>query len=151
MNIKKGLTLVAILSCSCAMHAQQESKQIDVSNICIDVNYMIPLRYPSRTVNDFSLSLKGDTVISQLPYMGQAHYATYGDTDGLNFKQPITDKTIKLGKKGRTTIKFSCKNSSSTYDFSIEVYPDGAAYINLIPSHADRISYKGEWSSSITE
>lgn len=147
MNIRKGLILISIFCFSCIIHAQQESKQIDFSNICIDVTYMVPQRYPSKMVNDFSLSLKGDTVISQLPYMGQAHHATYGDTDGLNFKQPITDKRIKQGKKGLTTIKFSCKNSTSTYDFSIEVYPDGAAYINLIPSHADRISYKGEWSN----
>ena len=107
----------------------------------------MPQRYPTRAVNDYSLCLKGDTVISQLPYMGQAYHATYGNTNGLNFKLPITKKEVKPGKKGRTIIQFTCNNSTATYDFKIEIYPDRAAYINLTPSHAEGISYKGEWNT----
>lgn len=126
---------------------QRDTMKIDTENICIDVNYMMPQRYPTRAVNDYSLCLKGDTVISQLPYMGQAYHATYGNTDGLNFKLPITKKEVKPGKKGRTIIQFTCNNSTATYDFKIEIYPDRAAYINLTPSHAESISYKGEWNT----
>lgn len=124
---------------------QRDTMKIDAENICIDVNYMMPQRYPTRAVTDFSLCLKGDTVISHLPYMGQAHRPTFGNTDGLRFKLPIKDKTTKPGKKGKTIIRFSCTNSNATYDFKIETYPDGGGYISLTPSHADRISYKGEW------
>jgi hypothetical protein len=123
----------------------QDTLKADPTDICIDVNYMMPQRYPTRAVTDFSLCLKGDTVISHLPYMGQAHRPTFGNTDGLRFKLPIKDKSTKPGKKGKTIIRFSCTNSNATYDFKIETYPDGGAYISLTPSHADRISYKGEW------
>lgn len=125
--------------------ARQDTLKADPENICIDVNYMMPQRYPTRAVTDFSLCLKGDSVISHLPYMGQAYRPTYGSTDGLNFKLPVTDKSVKAGKKGKTIIRFTCKNSNATYDFSLELYPDGGAYINLSPSYADRIGYKGEW------
>lgn len=137
-------TLLALCMSSMAI-AQQDTRKIDPEDISIDVNYMMPQRYPTRAVTDFSLSLKGDTVISHLPYMGQAYRSTYGNTEGLNFKLPITEKRIKTDKKGKTTIRFTCENSAATYDFKIEVYPDGAAYINLSPSYADRIGYKGEW------
>ena len=126
---------------------QRDTMKIDAENICIDVNYMMPQRYPTRAVTDFSLCLKGDTVISHLPYMGQAHRPTLGNTDGLRFKLPIKDKTTKPGKKGKTIIRFSYTNSSATYDFKIEAYPDGGAYISLTPSLADRISYNGEWQT----
>lgn len=141
-------TIAAILialGMPCIAKGQQDTIKIDTENICIDVNYMMPQRYPTRAVTDFSLCLKGDTVISHLPYMGQAYRSTYGNTDGLNFKLPITEKRVKPGKKGKTIILFTCKESAATYDFKIEVYPDGAAYINLSPSYADRIGYKGEW------
>lgn len=125
--------------------AQEDLQNYDPNNICIDVNYMMPQRYPTRAVTDFSLCLKGDTVISHLPYMGEAHRPTIGDTERLNFKIPVTDKSIKVGKKNKTIITFTCKNGSATYDFKIEVYPEGGAYITLIPSYADQISFKGEW------
>lgn len=136
--------LFAIIMPSMAT-AQQDTLKADPNNICIDVNYMMPQRYPTRAVSDFSLCLKGDTVISHLPYMGEAHRPTYGNTDGLNFKLPVTDKSVKAGKKGKTIIRFTCNNSTATYDFKIEIYPEGGAYINLIPSYADQISFKGEW------
>ena len=136
--------IFAIIMPSMAM-AQQDTLKADLENICIEVNYMMPQRYSTRAVTDFSLCLKGDTVISHLPYMGQAYRPTYGNTDGLNFKLPVADKSVKPGKKGKTVIRFTCKNSTTTYDFRIEVYPDGGAYINLSPSYADRIGYKGEW------
>jgi hypothetical protein len=137
--------LLLFLCTPLAATAQQDTPKVDPENICIDVNYMMPQRYPTRAVTDFSLCLKGDTVISHLPYMGQAHRPTFGNTDGLRFKLPIKDKSTKTGKKGKTIIRFSCTNSNATYDFKIETYPDGGAYISLTPSHADRISYKGEW------
>lgn len=125
--------------------ARQDTLKADPENIRIEVNYMMPQRYHTRAVTDFSLCLKGDTVISHLPYMGQAYRPTYGSTDGLNFQLPVTDKSVKPGKKGKTIIRFTCNNSTATYDFSLELYPDGGAYINLSPSYADRIGYKGEW------
>ena len=41
---------------------------------------------------------------------------------------------------------FTCNNSTATYEFKIEVYPEGGAYIYLSPSYADRIGYKGVYS-----
>lgn len=139
------ISALLLLLASCNAFAQEDLRNFDPNNICIDVNYMMPQRYPTRAVSDFSLCLKGDTVISHLPYMGEAYRPTIGDTERLNFKIPVTDKTIKAGKKDKTIITFTCKNGSATYDFKIEIYPEGGAYINLIPSYADQISYKGEW------
>jgi hypothetical protein len=34
---------------------QRDTMKIDTENICIDVNYMMPQRYPTRAVTDFSL------------------------------------------------------------------------------------------------
>lgn len=139
----KKLSLI-LLACLC-LQSPASAQDTIPNDLCIDVNLMMPQRYPSKPVTDFSLCLKGDTVVSRLPYLGQAHRPTYSNADGLNFKLPISEKSVKAGKKNRTIIKFTCKNSTSTYDFMLEIYPDGGAYIKLTPSHSDQISYKGEW------
>ncbi len=123
----------------------QDTLNINVDSLCIDIRYMMPQRYGTKAVTDFSLCVKGDSVISHLPYMGRAYHPVFGNTDGMNFSLPITSKSVKKGKKGRVLIKFSCKSNTVTYDFSIETYREGGAYVHVIPSNADAIGYSGEW------
>lgn len=125
--------------------APQDAKAINTDSLHIDVSYMIPQRYGARAVTNYSLCLRGDTVMSHLPYMGRAYQATFGHTDGLTFTCPIAKKTIRTGRKGKTIISFSCRNNATRYDFRIEAYPGGSAYIRLTPGNADAIDYRGDW------
>lgn len=145
MNAIRNLFAALALAALPSVCQAQDAQDINTDSLCIDINYMMPRRYSAKAVTNFSLCLKGDTVVSQLPYMGRAYQPTFGNTDGLNFVQPVTGKSVKKGKKGKTIIQFSCRNKANKYDFRIEVYPGGSAYINLIPSNAEAIGYRGEW------
>lgn len=145
MNIIRNLYMALSLMTLPAVCQAQDTLDINTDSICMDILYMMPLRYSTKAVTDFSLCIKGDTVISRLPYMGRAHQPTFGNTDNLNFSMPATKKSINKGKKGKTVIKLSCKNNAINYDFKIEVYPEGSAYVHLVPSNADAIGYRGEW------
>lgn len=145
MNIIRNLYIALSLTALPSVCQAKDTLRINTDSMCIDIRYMMPLRYSPKAVTDFSLCIKGDTVISRLPYMGRAYQPTVGNTDNLNFSIPATRKSIKKGKKGKTVIKFSCKNNNISYDFKIEVYPEGSAYVYLVPSNADSIGYKGEW------
>lgn len=145
MNIIHPIIMSLALAAPLAPCRAQDTISVNTDSLCIDIRYMMPQRHGAKAVNDFSLCLKGDTVISGLPYMGRAYQPTYGHTDGLNFTLPISGKSVRKGKKGKTIIKFSCKNAPVLYDFTIEAYPEGTAYIRLNPSNADPIGYKGEW------
>jgi len=124
----------------------QDILKVDPQNFRVDVDYMLPRRWSGRSVTyGYSLELKNDSVICHLPYLGVAQQADF-DTDGLNFEKPITNYSIKKGKKNRLIIEFSCRKSFVDYRFSVTLFPNGDANIYLIPSNADNISYEGELS-----
>ena len=142
-------TTFALLT-SISSLAQSDTLQVNTSNFCIDVFTMIPQRFSSRSVNDYSLCLKGDSVWCNLPYMGRAYSTSYSEQDSpLSFNLPISNKKVqqKSGKKPKTTISFTCHKATITYTFKIELLPKGSAYINIIPSNADGISYKGDYTT----
>ena len=142
-------TTFALLTSTSSL-AQSDTLQVNTSNFCIDVFTMIPQRFSSRSVNDYSLCLKGDSVWCNLPYMGRAYSTSYSEQDSpLSFNLPISNKEVqqKSGKKPKTTISFTCHKATITYTFKIELLPKGSAYINIIPSNADGISYKGDYTT----
>lgn len=54
----------------------------------IDVQMMYPQQGPARNVSgDYSLEVRGDTLISSLPYFGRAYLVPYGGGKGLNFRK----------------------------------------------------------------
>ncbi len=145
MNIIRNLSIASILLLLPVRCLSQDTLGINTDSLCIDIRYMMPQRYSGRAVTDFSLCLKNDTVISYLPYIGRVYQPTFGDTDGMNFSQPIINKSIKKSKKDKLIINFSCKNNTVNYDFTLEVYPEGSAYVYVILSNADPIDYRGDW------
>jgi len=145
MNILHNLYATLVLTTLSPACQAQDTADINTDSLCIDISYMMPQRYSAKAVTNFSLCLRGDTLVSYLPYMGRAYQPTFGNTNGLDFTGPVSDKSVTKGRKGKTTIKFHCKNNAVSYDFKIEVYPKGGAYIHLIPSNADAISYRGTW------
>lgn len=148
--MKNLLFTTFVLLTSTSSLAQSDTLQVNTSNFCIDVFTMIPQRFSSRSVNDYSLCLKGDSVWCNLPYMGRAYSTSYSEQDSpLSFNLPISNKEVqqKSGKKPKTTISFTCHKATITYTFKIELLPKGSAYINIIPSNADGISYKGDYTT----
>ena len=111
----------------------------------IDVTSMTTLRYGSRTVTpDFYLELRGDTLQSYLPYLGQAHQAPMvSPSQGLNFKAPITKYEERKPKAHLSQIEIDVKTQEDTYHYRIELYDTGQAYIQVRSQHRDPISFDG--------
>ncbi len=146
MNIIRRFLFIVLCLILPDLCQAQDTLSVNTDSLCIDIRYMMPQRYNTKVVTDFSLCFKGDTVMSYLPYMGRVYQPVWGDTGGMNFSLPITDKSVKKGKKGKVTIKFSCRDNTTGYDFSIDVYPEGSAEVYVIPSNADPIGYRGDWN-----
>lgn len=96
-----------------------------------------------QLTSDYSISIYGDTVVSQLPFYGRAYTVPYGGGDGLMFKAPISGYTSSRGKDGATNITFKTKTAEDSYDFSIRVYDNGKAYVSVQPQQRSHISYQG--------
>lgn len=118
-----------------------------INNKCytIDVNRMIPMSGPTKALSSsYSLAIKGDSVISYLPYMGEAYSIPYGGGKGLNFEAPITDYSLKFDKKGTAKIKFKARTSEDNFSFYVQIFNNGSTSINITPQNRQSISFYGE-------
>ncbi len=109
----------------------------------IDITSMNTLRYGSRSVtSDFYLELRGDTLRSYLPYLGDAHMPTMSPSIGLNFEEPVL--TYKESKpKKFTQIDIDVRTREDSYHYVIEMYDNGQAYIRVRSMNRDPISFDG--------
>ena len=145
------LAVLAITGCA-AMRLTPEQKarqkQIVEENIAgqhytIDINQMIPMRGPARMVNDFSLSVEGNRLISYLPYFGRAYNVPYGGGKGLNFTAPIASYKEYMRKNGLRHIEIGLSNEEDTYLYTIEVFDNGSSSVEVRARQRERISYSG--------
>lgn len=114
----------------------------------IDVNSMSTLRYGSRMTSfGFFLELKGDSVNSNLPYMGQVYRASMLSTpQGLNFEAPIQGYVSSKPKAHMYRIAFLTKSEEDIYQYIIELYDSGKADIRVNGQYRDPITFDGELS-----
>ena len=142
--ILAGIT-VALSSCKTTDEATGSEAAIIPNDFRIEVQFMHPLRWSSRSVEyGYSIEVRNDSIECHLPYMGVAWQADF-DNDGLNFRSPITSFRTAPGKKGRTEISFTCNKRLTEYIFHITAYPGGKAIIHLLPSNSEQIEYDGVW------
>jgi len=112
----------------------------------IDIQTMTPRRGGSRQVSyGFSLEVKGDTLVSYLPYFGRAYSVPYAGTGkGLNFTERIREYAVERARKGQTLIRLRVQNEEDNYLFTLRVYDSGEAEIDLQPRERESIRYSGE-------
>lgn len=93
---------------------------------------------------DFNIRVKGDSVVSYLPYFGRAYNVPYGGGKTLNFSGVTQDYKITQPKRDKMHMEFSVKNEEDMYKFYIDVFDNGKASINVMPQQRERISFNGE-------
>lgn len=116
----------------------------------VDISSMNTMRYGSRTVtSDFFLELRGDTLQSYLPYLGNAYTSTLASTVGLNFEEPVLSyKESKPTSNKFTQIDIDVRTREDSYRYAIEIYDNGQAYIRVQSVNRDPISYDGTIDTS---
>ena len=148
------LAAAALLLCGCASlrmtpeekarAAAQVQENLDNRQFTIDVTEMHPLRGPSRQVTGFSLKIDGDKIFSNLPYFGAAYNVPYGGGKGLNFNAEISDYIDTTPKADRRQIMLATYNGEDTYVYTITVFTNGRASIDVRSRNRDPMSYMGE-------
>lgn len=120
-------------------------KRIVSENYKISVNTASPMRGRSIPLTSlYSLEIRNDSVFSYLPYYGRAYSIPYGGGNGLIFQAPLKEYTMDWDKKGNARIKFSARNPEDQYQFSVKVFDNGSAGIDVIMQNRQSISFLGE-------
>lgn len=158
MKTNKSILMLsmALLTVASPLPAQnkkekQEEKKEEVNRRITSANYKVDVRtaFPmsGRSVplsSRYSIEIRNDSVISNLPYFGRAYNIPYGGGNGLNFKEALKDYTMKRDRKGNILVTFGARNSEDMYDFRLKVYPNGATGIDVNMQNRQSISFQGE-------
>ena len=92
----------------------------------------------------YALQLKGDTLISYLPYFGRAYNAPINSSDaGFDFTSTQFTYSVSAGKKESYIVTIKTKDKTYNADFSLTVYDDGTAYLRANSSDKQPCSYRG--------
>lgn len=125
--------------------SQQVQTMIDNKQYTINITRMNPMSGPSKQLtSSYSLTIKGDTVVSHLPYFGQAYTVPYGGGVGLTFEAPITVYTLSYDRKGQATISFQTRSEDDVYRFNLQIFDNGSSSVQVTPNNRQAISYYGE-------
>ena len=152
-----GLIVGAVMvGCSTLTAAEREAQKaekaawvakcLDSKHFVIDVNMMNTQRMGSKMLtSDWSLEVRGDTLISYLPYVGVTYEAPYGEVKGLNFTAPV--KAYEDGvffAKGILTIRFRVDSGEDVIDYTLSVTEAGYADIDIVSRAREGISFSGQ-------
>lgn len=127
-----------------ARERQQVATNINDRHFTIAVDYMQPLRGPmKRLTSPYALSLRGDTLISYLPYFGRAYHVPYGGGKGLNFTAQITGYQALRGKSGSYLLSIKARNEEDEFVYDIEVFTNGSTSITVNARERETIRFTG--------
>jgi len=125
--------------------AQIIKERIDHRKYTINVDRMLPMSGQSRQLtSNYSLTIKSDTVLSHLPYFGQAYSVPYGGGKGLIFEAPITVYTLSYDRKGMANISFQTRSEDDVYRFNVQIFNNGSSTIQITPNNRQSISFYGD-------
>ena len=125
--------------------AQYVINSITDSHFVIQVDRITPRRGMGHALSyGYSLVVKGDTIISHLPYFGQAYSLPLNGGAGLNFEAKIDDiQAVRNNKKSFNRIEITTHNSEDTFLYIVEVFDNGKAHIEVRSRRRETISFDG--------
>ena len=95
---------------------------------------------------DFSygVTIKGDTIISNLPYVGKTHNLSYSNDEGLNFVGAITEYRLDRPKKDANRVQIVAGSGNNLYLYHFLVYDDGSVNLTVSSRNKETIGFDGE-------
>ena len=92
----------------------------------------------------YSLQVKGDSLISSLPYFGRAYTAPINPSDaGYDFVSTNFDYKATEKKKGSYQISIHTKDKMNATDFLLTVYNNGSANLQVNSTERQPITFRG--------
>ena len=155
------ITTIAMVSCaSYTIDGQKVSKELYEQFVAkkveqnladrhfvINMKSMHPFRGTSRHLtSDYSLEVRGDTVISYLPYFGEVRNVPYGGGKGLNFAGWLTLYEAYQVVAGMYRVVMGVENDEAQYRYILEVFDNGSSTLDVSSYNRDPISFTGDMS-----
>lgn len=124
--------------------ANRVKQQINDMHFRINVDMMHPTGYPARHVTStYYLEVKGDTIISYLPYMGRAYNVPYGGGKALNFEGKLLGSDVRQERADRYLLTLEVDNEEDILRYIIDTFDNGSSTIYVYARERESISFTG--------
>jgi len=119
-------------------------EKIEDRHYKIEVTRMLPMNGIARELTpSYSLTVQNDTLISYLPYFGQAYSIPYGGGQGLIFTAPITVYSLSFDTKRTATISLQTHSEDDSFTYRLQIFDNGSTTIHVTPNNRQVISFYG--------
>jgi hypothetical protein len=143
--------LVACNTLTTAERAERDAKTamaveaaLNERHYTVEIEWMYPISGRARYVlSDFMLEVRGDTLLSYLPYFGRAYDVPYGGGKGMNFVAPITHYQSAKSSNGTTEISMMVDNDEDILQYRLKIFNSGKTNIDVESQKRETISYSG--------
>ena len=127
-----------------AQEAQMVLRAVETGNFTIDIDRMYPIRGTSKMVNNYSIRVKDNVLISHLPFIGQAWRVPYGGGHGLNFDAPVLNYSVVQNRRDGYEIRIFVKTDEDEHLYLLTLFDNGRASLDVQSGNRDRISFSGQ-------
>lgn len=125
------------------------TEAIDRRHYMVEADYMYPRRGSGRHLDyGYSVEVRGDTLVSYLPYFGRAYNIPYGGGKALNFTAPISKYSCRRVKDHLYRIEMIVNNEEDILHYSLEMYDTGQTTIHVASREREQISFSGQFAES---
>ena len=131
-----------------AQEAQMVLRAVETGNFTIDIDRMYPIRGTSKMVNNYSIRVKDNVLISHLPFIGQAWRVPYGGGHGLNFDAPVLNYSVVQNRRDGYEIRIFVKTDEDEHLYLLTLFDNGRASLDVQSGNRDRISFSGQMDFS---
>ena len=143
----KSFVLLLGLGFGIAVHAQTKSVKaaVESKNYVFSAQTAIPLSGRARNLTtDYDLRVSPGSVVSYLPYYGQAYQAPIGETRSpLDFSSKDFDYVITPGKKDGWTVTIKPKDYKEVQAMTLSISSEGYATLQVTSTNRQAISFNG--------
>jgi hypothetical protein len=125
-------------------------KLLETGQYVFHAQVVTPLSGDEKLVTeDYFLSVTKDSVMADLPYVGQVYAVPMNANDiGIKFTAHKYDYMLRERKKGGFDISVVPQNVRDHNVLKISIYKDGATYLYVTNNSRQSISFRGYISAS---
>ena len=118
---------------------------IQTKRYVFEARTVSPIGGPTRQLTSYyDLTIKGDSVVSVLPYFGRAYVAPLSAADGgIRFTSTDFDYETRPRRKGGWNIKITPKDVNTVQQMNLTVSANGQASLQVTSNNRQPISFMG--------
>lgn len=142
------MLIVPLLAAKDTVFSNNTECLIDSGKFTVKVARIDPSSASTLQANTiYTLTIRNDSVYSNLPYFGRSYPTNYIHSNGLEMETSISDYTVKKRDKGMKEVKFVSQTKDDTYKWTLRFETNGSVEIHVSMRNRQPIRFVGTVSS----